>query len=222
MEYWLVIPAVILVLLGIIWIAVRFEKKRGKSMKAQAVRLGWSYAPKAGLSDIPSADAFHLFNIGRSRRVKNLMQGGGEDLHTAVYDYQYTVGGGQSSHTVSQTVFQFQSARLNLPAFILKPENVFHKIGQSFGYQDIDFDSYPEFSKRYLLRGGDEERIRKLFNPDMLVRFESEEKGLVVEAGSQILICYRSGKRVKPEALYRSFEHMRSLYDLFVRRMDYV
>jgi len=43
--------------------------------------------------------------------------------------------------------------KLKLPFFELKPENTFHKIGQVFGYQDIDFEAFPNFSKGYLLRG---------------------------------------------------------------------
>ena len=31
-------------------------------------------------------------------------------------------------------------------------ENLLHKVGGALGYHDIDFDSVPEFSKKYLLR----------------------------------------------------------------------
>ncbi|NQT26347.1 hypothetical protein HQ585_13410 [candidate division KSB1 bacterium] len=221
MDYWMLIPLAVILIISIITLVVKHEKKRLELLKAQAMRLGFSYTAKAGLTEIQSAKEFHLFNIGHSRRVKSLMERSSDGVKTAIYDYQYTTGGGQNSHTAIQTVFQFQSERLRLPAFILRPENVFHKIGQSFGYQDIDFEAFPEFSKHYLLRGKDEPMIRKLFNQEVITRFESE-KGIIIEAGGQILICYRSCKRVKPEDLFIMYEKMREFFNLFVRRCDYL
>ncbi|MEC9473853.1 MAG: hypothetical protein VX584_04130, partial [Actinomycetota bacterium] len=61
---------------------------------------------------------------------------------------------------------------LQLPTFVIRPENLFHKIGSTFGYQDIDFDAHPTFSKRYLLRGPDEEAIRNTFTDEFLSSYE--------------------------------------------------
>ena len=41
----------------------------------------------------------------------------------------------------------------NVVDFEMRPENLLNKIGAALGRQDIDFDSNPEFSRRYLLRG---------------------------------------------------------------------
>ena len=89
---------------------------------------------------------------------------------------------------------------MRLPQFTLRPEHVFHKIGQVFGYQDIDFDSHPEFSKRYLLKGENEESVRWLFGDDALSFYESD-RTLSTEAAGRQLIHYRSGKRVNSEQI---------------------
>ena len=221
MDPWIIVPVSIIVIVCIIMIVIRIERIRRAALKEKAMTLGFSYTPKAGVSEIISAQEFHLFNIGHNRKIKNMMQRTSDGMETRIYDYQYTTGGGQSSHTHIQTIFQFQSERLRLPSFILRPENVFHKIGQSFGYQDIDFESFPEFSDRYLLRGNDEALIRKLFNQEVITFFKSE-KGIVVEGNNHVLIAYRTHKRVKPDDLFECYEKMRQIFSLFLRRCDYV
>ncbi|MGI9471696.1 MAG: hypothetical protein ACR2NZ_09210, partial [Rubripirellula sp.] len=97
-------------------------------------------------------------------------------------------------------VMSFRSVNLDLPAFELRPESVFHRIGKVLGYQDIDFESHPEFSKRYLLRGQDEDAVRAMFTPELLSFFESQEK-VSAEASGDLLVFYRAGKRLKPEMI---------------------
>ncbi len=71
---------------------------------------------------------------------------------------------------------------------------------QVFGLQDIDFDTHPDFSKRYLLKGDDESEIRKLFRLDTLSFYESHGK-LSTEAAGHQLIHYHANRRVPPEKL---------------------
>ncbi len=87
-----------------------------------------------------------------------------------------------------------------LPNFTLRPENLFHKIGQVFGYQDIDFEAHPEFSKRYLLRAENESEVRRTFSTDVLSFYESDQK-LSTEAAARQLIHYRAAKRVPPDEI---------------------
>ncbi|MFA4947427.1 MAG: hypothetical protein WC674_02830, partial [Candidatus Krumholzibacteriia bacterium] len=104
----------------------------------------------------------------------------------------------------------------NLPAFTMRPENVFHKLGSMMGYQDIDFESNPVFSKKYLLRGPDDAAIRNAFTSRVLMFFESEP-GLCVEADGRKLIVYRHSVRTKPEVLRESLEKGVQIAGLFQR-----
>ena len=56
---------------------------------------------------------------------------------------------------------------MNLPTFLLEPENILHKIGEIFGGGDIDFPESPVFSSKYLLKGSDLERITSLIGPEV-------------------------------------------------------
>ena len=67
------------------------------------------------------------------------------------------------SSTTAQAVLSFRSPGLNLPRFVLRPAALFHRMGDVVGLHDIDFDAHPQFSKKYLLRGTDDEKVRDLF-----------------------------------------------------------
>ena len=112
----------------------------------------------------------------------------------------FTTQSGQHSTTHYQTVMLFESQELRFADFELRPEHLFHKIGGAFGYQDIDFDDSPEFSKQYLLRGPDEGAVRDLFDRPARNYLENQKKVSAEGAGGR-LVFYRMGKRVKPEEL---------------------
>jgi hypothetical protein len=66
-----------------------------------------------------------------------------------------------------------------------------------FGFQDIDFDEHPVFSKKYLLRGRNVPAIRELFTEEVLTFYEGVD-GVSTEANGNRLLYYRHGKRIKP------------------------
>ncbi len=173
--------AVILVVGGIIWkVIVVFEKKRTEKFKLVAEQLGLPFYPQgdgsliASLSSAPgqlglrssgAAPGFPLFSQGKFKEFRNMFHGVTEHVDVAIFGYEYTVNPGaqhqrQHAHTFRQNVIYFRSPALNLPQFALRPENLFDKIGDVFGGQDIDFESHPKFSKSYSLRGSDEQKVR--------------------------------------------------------------
>lgn len=174
-------------------------KRRREAMSREAAKLGFEYHGEKSIRAEPFT-GFKLFNTGRGRNFDNVMKGEHGGARTVLFDYRYTVGGGRHSTTYRQTVGAFKVRGGLLPSFAMRPESVFHKIGSLLGYQDIDFEQNPGFSKRYLLRGEDERAIREAFSRDTLVHFE-DRPGWCVEAGGDWLVVYRSGKRVDPEGL---------------------
>src|SRR5258708_8300663 len=122
------------------------------------------------------------------------MTGSTSGLQVSLFDYRYTVG----KSTVVQTVAVF-TQDLQLPPFELRPEGFLDRIGDAVMHKDIDFDSYPEFSRRYLLRSPDEVSTRKFFAPSLLAYLEqtpSEQKWHIESTGTS-LIFYR-GFPLKP------------------------
>ena len=75
------------------------------------------------------------------------------------------------------------------------------------GYEDIDFESNPDFSDHYRLTGkldaeqplhSNEKKVRNIFNKNVLDFYE-KNVGICTEAMDKTLIYYRHDKRVSPE-----------------------
>jgi hypothetical protein len=173
------------------------EKERTLAMQQVAQQMGWSFLPVVPDGMIPYTNYFNLFNTGHSKQAKNMIYGQINGVKAAVFDYRYTVGHGKNSHTYNQSVVYFESPKLQLPLFTLSPENFMHKFISALGYQDIDFATHPEFSKKYLLRGQDEMAIRNTFTPQVMQFYEANQ-GLSTEGGGGQLFVYRTGYRLEP------------------------
>ncbi len=169
-------------------------------MRSVAATMNFTFAEKPDKALRERLSHLHLFSQGHSKKIRNVLTGRAGEMDVRVFDYRYTTGGGKNSHTWRQTVMLCESAKMRLPKFALRPEHFFHKIGQVFGLQDIDFDTHPDFSKRYLLKGDDEREIRKLFDTDTLSLYESHGK-LSTEAAGHRLIHYHANRRVPHEKL---------------------
>jgi len=187
--------AIIAALGGII--GVLNERRRRTAVTQTAEQMGLSYADD-GADLLVELAGLPLFSRGRSRRISNVIRGDTEEVAVAVFDYRYTTGSGKNSHTYRQTVVLFRSPEMHLPQFELKPQGFFHGIGKLFGYQDIDFQSHPKFSKSFVLRATNAKAVRKLFTADLLSFCEGTPQ-VNIEGQGRDLVFYRSSKRVKPE-----------------------
>ncbi len=175
-------------------------KKRREALEHVADELRFSFSPEGDGALLSGLDGFHLFSIGHSKRMTNLLRGSTRDGKAAIFDYRYTTGSGKNRHTSHQTVLCFDLEGRALTRFCLRPERVWHKVGAWIGYNDIDFEAHPEFSKMYFLRGEDEQEIRRLFGRDLIAFFE-KERNLCMDGGPGYLLLYREGHRVKPEEI---------------------
>jgi len=205
--------------IGVIMVVVflvssHVKKKRAEAMERVAGELEFSYIKEGDSTMVSSLGRFGLFSRGRRRRADNLLHGQFEGMDVSIFDYRYTTGHGKHSRTHRQTVMVFQSGSLNLPEFFLRPENLFHKIGGAFGYQDIDFDGYEKFSKNYLLRGKDEQAVRDTFNESILSYYEFNG-GLSTEGDADTIIIYRASKKVSPEEIKTFYDMGYNIFNLF-------
>jgi hypothetical protein len=189
----LVVMAMPFLLIGglVAFVIVRGRRKtaeRVSQLQLFAREMNWTYAPSADYNSLQWAHNFHLFTLGRDKRIENVMHGVLNGAQISLFDYVYCTGGGRNYRAHCQTVVLLRSPRLNVPVFAVRPESAWSTLGQAFGYQDIDFALHPNFSGQYLLRGQDEIRIRQTFNPHTLAFFEATPKLSVEGAGDRLLI----------------------------------
>ena len=135
---------------------------------------------------------FSLFNRGSARKMRNVMTTETDVARLSIFDYQYTTGGGESSHTYRQTVVALESEALVLPVFSLRPEGFFHKLGAAIGMQDIDFENHPEFSDSFVLTGGDEQAVRTFLTTTFLITL-CIKKEVVLRVQAACLFIFAPG-----------------------------
>ena len=172
------------------------RKKRIEEMQALAGLLGYDYDGGADMTGV--LGGFGLLSRGHSHRTGNLLSQEAGDTTTCVFDWSFTVGHGKHRTTYNQSVLYFESARLDLPSFTLRPEGLGSKIKGMLGEEDIDFADQSEFSKAYLLEGPDEPQVRALFDPATIAFFVRHRRGLYLYGHGPKLLYYRSGERHAP------------------------
>jgi hypothetical protein len=176
---------------------IRRERRRSAQLKDIAAQLSFDFQAKGDDDFFTDLEAMGLSLIGNRRRRKlvNLMRGRSRNILVAIFDYSYVVQSGEHSSISRQTVALFQSSALALPAFVLSPKTIFHRIGSLFKSQSIEIDQHPVFANNYVLRGDDVENIRGLFN-DSVVEFFEQNPWWQMEAVGQTLVLYRPAKRL--------------------------
>ena len=186
----------------------RREAHRTAALKEWAAGVGLSIEPgpkPPEASGLPEALLQRpVFSRGNRPQVANVMEGRAAEGRVVILDHAY-VTGRKNSTTVSQTLVAIELPTPDLPEFVMSPENVFSKIGQVFGSQDVDFDSSPRFSSNYQLKGLDEDAIRSLFERNA-VAYLSENPGWSVEASGPWIVAYRYNHRAKVSEWSTFFE----------------
>ena len=191
----------IIVLFVVIFLYQRKKaRERTQQLQAVAAQLGWNFAEEMPLNMIPGFENFGLFSQGHGKQIQNMMYGTASGIKAGVFDYVYVTGSGKHRQTHYQTVVYLEPPNFSVPYFSLRPENFMHKIFTAFGYQDIDFGQRPEFSKQYILRGQNEQTIRRSFT-DQVLSFYEMYGGTSTDGGGNQLFLFRGGYRVQPNEI---------------------
>ena len=208
----------ILLFIGIVVVALLTEKKRTKAFMLLSSKYGFRFEKNPADDIVKELNYFSLFKRGRSKKVYNVISMTKDNVSWKVFDYRYATGSGKNSSIHNQTVALQQIANLKLPFFSITPESFFHRIGDVFGYSDIDFEEYPEFSKNYFLKGSDEEEIRKLFSKDVIRYFEQEKNIINIEAAGDVILVYKPSKRIKPVELSSFMKKAEEVVSVFHKK----
>lgn len=193
--WWMFLIAATVVALVVL--ARRHENKRTRELQAVATDLGFEFRVDAGL--LQSLCEFHLFARGNNKCL-NMLCKQTENLDVAVFEHYYEEVGGKTAYfSPTKTVICFRFAGPELPTFVLRPRGFFDTLNKSVGLRDIECDR-PAFSGRYLLRGNDEDSVRKLFTGPVIDYYAGLTNAGTVpctEASGKILV-YKAAKRIRP------------------------
>jgi hypothetical protein len=205
----LMLTLVVAIVGSCIWVI-----KRDRELKqAVAKDLRLQFLPQGDPQLFPLIENLPFFQYGGNRKITNLLQGKmsrrGKSIFVAIFDYQYwhgrgdttTIGPSDTGISISserrgelqyQTVLFFYDMSLNLPAFRLRPEHVLDKAANLVGFQDLNFEQFPQFSKRYHLQTQQIAAVRNLFQPNLIQYYETLKDRIATEAQGPYLLILPS------------------------------
>ncbi len=198
----LVLMVVLVVAVAVLSLVIRarLARKRAEAMRGVAMTVGLSPLDDRADPLPPSVKELPLLNRGHSGAVANALAGTFEGAEVVVFDYRFVTGAGRSQQTHRYTVAAFPGPGGSLPDFELAPESFLTRIGERFGYQDIDFPEDETFSRLYLLRGPDEAAIRSAFGAEVRALL-SERPRWCLQARAGCVAAYRSEGLWAPESV---------------------
>jgi len=141
------------------------ERRRRSELEAFARRLGLSFTPRAWGGEGQFA-GYTPFDVGRSRRSSNLIEGTHDGVRWTAFDYRYSTGSGKNRRTHHWGVVVARVG-LSFPRAIIRPEGFLDSIASLAGFDDINFES-EAFSRRYHVSASDRRRIYDLIDARMM------------------------------------------------------
>ena len=161
---------------------------------------------------------FHFFEIRPIERKSNCLKGQFEDLNVSweIADVNFSEGGAFTAETFNTTLILLKLNK-KIPVFTMEKEGVFEKIFDRVmaytGYKDIDFDMYPNFSKKFLITGNKEAEIRAFFTAEV-IRFFENHQIYHLESNGEALIIFDKIKLARTDETVKFIDYGKELAEL--------
>lgn len=209
------VVAVVLILVATSHLAA---KRRREAIENLAQSLGLEFQPTVSPETMSWLTEVAYFSRGHSHQILNHLSGGTDETAIHILDFHYTIGSGKNASHKRQTVVALASAALEVPGFDLAPESIFTRFSEWFGVQDIDFESHPEFSDKFMLQATNEETVRQ-FMDQPLMDFFCKTPDIYLNVRRGFLCLYRPDKLVPPEQCKDLMGEGFAAYQALVERM---
>ncbi len=209
MEPFVIVIFIAVAVVGVIAALISAAKRR-EAMAAVAAKLGLNFSPGKDRYLDNKYRFLNKLRQGSNRYAYNIMSGIYREHELILFDYHYQTGSGKDTHHYYFSYF-IMHLQASFPELVIGPENIFSKIAQAVGYDDIDFESH-EFSKKFCVRSSDKKFAYDFCNARM-IEYLLSNRDLSIEVENNVLGISFS-RRLSPEQiepnLNRLFE-MRSL-----------
>jgi len=162
---------------------------RQRRLSETAEREGWDFDARRDWDPRHLAD-FHFFQAHpiefSDTFVHGTLDAGDEEVAFTLCDVTFDEGVilGEVYHTTT-LVLQLPA---EAPEFVLEKEDILDRALALAGFQDIDFMHFTEFSRRFVLKGPDENLIRDFMRPELLEFFEREDVYHIECTGDELVI----------------------------------
>ncbi|WP_282044223.1 SulP family inorganic anion transporter [Winogradskyella flava] len=161
---------------------------------------------------------FHFFEIRPIERKSNCLKGTFKNLDVSweITDVTFSEGSAFTAETFNMTLMVLKLPK-KLPVFTMEKEGVLEKLFDRVmaytGYKDIDFEMYPDFSKKFLIMGNKESVIRSFFTDDIIRFFESHQI-YHLESNGEALVIFDKIKLARTDETIAFIEYGKELATL--------
>ena len=136
---------------------------------------------------------FHFFEIRPIESKSNCLKGTFKDLEMSweIADVTFSEGAAFTAETFNTTLMVIKLNK-KIPVFTMEKEgvfeNIFDRVMAYAGYKDVDFEMYPDFSNKFLIKGSNESEIRSFFTAEIIRFFENHQIYHLESNGESLLI----------------------------------
>jgi MFS superfamily sulfate permease-like transporter len=161
---------------------------------------------------------FHFFEIRPIERKSNSLMGQFDDTDVSwqISDVTFNEGDAFSAETFNTTLIVLKLNK-KIPVFTMEKEGLFEKIFDRVmaltGYKDIDFEMYPDFSRKFLITGKNESEIRSFFSKELVGFFEKNQI-YHVESNGEAIIIFDKIKLARTDETISLIDYSRRLVQL--------
>ena len=184
----------------------KFEIKlspRQLALRKFAENHEWSFFPQKVKSSVKYKD-FPIQNGNKIPFEENTLGKYVDVGKLESSDITLQEGARQSQNEIQITILQVSETDVTVPDFSLEPEGLFSVLFEGVIGKDIDFDNHPVFSKKYYLRGLNENQVRDFFS-ERIIQFLENREEMHIECHRNRLIFYKKRDLLEPsEILYIS------------------
>jgi MFS superfamily sulfate permease-like transporter len=159
---------------------------RQQKLKEFAKEINWSFKTNP-IKQIDELERFRFFKFKQIDHAYNIFKGEHNGVKLKLMDVDFYEGELTTRERHKLTIFTFK-LRNRIPEFRLDKERIFDRIAGFAGLKDISIPGHEDFSKRFLLRGKDEDRIKDYFSDSLILFFESNSYYHVESNGTSIMI----------------------------------
>ena len=163
--------------------------KHQKYLGELANKLNWNFDGNKSVQ-IKDYSNFTMSNIGKLILVQNQIHGVENETNFkfAEVEIDMDIRTIAADTLIPALLLTPTKSNEHIPVFTLEKEGFFDKVKELSGFDDIDFDNHPEFSKKFLLKGNHEDNVRSLFKEELIKLIESNPHYHIESNGSAIVI----------------------------------
>ena len=158
--------------------------------------------PSQGFQPIPFSDLSRLGLVPilehPSHTFGQALQGNWGSYEVLIFDFSYRIG----KRSSNQTLIAFRSPTVSFPKFQLRKHHLLGLGAHGYAGKHVQFDSSPEFGKRYFLAGADAGRLLAFFDGGMRdYLYSLPDHPWTIEGYANWLVFYRHGHKTKASEL---------------------